>query len=733
MANKLFNIAKWSITHSKKVIFSTVAILVLLAIVGLNLGLNFEEDMTIPGTPADEAATFITENFSDGMEDDETSTIEIVFKAPEGEDLNSDSVQGNIGELISELMDIAHVEGVIPPWDLGNISEDNMIGYAELYLDLAGAEVSEETKDDIVSALDITRDNDIQSELISDSVVFSANGFSHMTEAVGVVIAFLILSIMFASFVTAGLPIVSAILGLGISLLTIVIGTHIFEIQSVSIVLAAMLGLALGIDYALFIINRFKIQRAKGNSIVDSIAIANGTAGTAVVFAGITVIIGVLGLAVTGIPFLTVMGVTSAISIFLSVVVSILVLPAIMSLLGNKISPDNENKLLRRLSKKGNKNRSSSNKWGEFIVRRPKSVVLVSLGLLILISIPVVNLQLGLPSTEMTNHEDTTERKAYDLQTEAYGEGFHSALIVGAEVPTNIENTEESLGQILTDIEGIDGVSSVVGPIPNESQDFFLFNVIPNTGPDDQETKDVIDDIREYAVDVENEDNINLMVSGTTAMNFDISTKLFEALPIFGGLIIVLAYVILVAVFRSLIVPLKAVLGFVLSIGATLGFMVFVIQDGNLIELFGFPSSGPILSFLPVVTIGILFGLAMDYELFLVSKMREVFSETGNAKEAVLQGIKDSGKVVVTAALIMMTVFFAFMATPDTMIKSVGMALAFGVLFDAFIVRLTIVPAVMTLLGEHAWYLPKWVNRIMPNIDVEGEKLLHEIKKEEKE
>ncbi|AIC95762.1 MMPL family transporter [Shouchella lehensis] len=726
MANLLFNIAKWSITHSKKVISSTVALLAVLAIIGLNLGLNFEEEMTIPGTQADDAATIITENFIDVMDDDETSTIQLVFKAPEKQDLNSENVQGDIEELISELIDIPNVVGVVPPWELGNISEDNMIGYAEIYLNQAGSEVSQETKDSIINTLDITRDSDIQSELISDSVEFNVSGFSHITEVVGIVIAFLILSIMFASFVTAALPIVSAIFGIGISLITIIMGAHIFEIQSVSIVLAAMLGLALGIDYALFIINRFKLQRAKGNNIMDSIAIANGTAGTAVVFAGITVIIGVLGLAVTGIPFLTVMGITSAISVFLAVIISVFVLPAIMSLLGNKISPENEHTFLKKLSRGKNEN---SNKWGEFVVKRPKSVVLVSLGLLISISLPIVNLQLGLPSIGITQHEDTTERQAYELQTEAYGEGFHASLIIGAEVPDNLENIEETFGGILKGIEGINGVNTVDGPIPNESQDFFLFNVTPVTGPDDQKTKDVVNDIRDYAKDVENENNIKLMVTGDTAMNIDISDKLFEALPIFGGLIILLAYVILVAVFRSLVIPLKAVLGFVLSISATLGFMVFVIQDGNLIELFGFPSSGPILAFLPVVTIGILFGLAMDYELFLVSKMREVYSETDNAKEAVLQGVKDSGKVVVAAALIMMTVFFAFMATPDSMIKSVGMALAFGVLFDAFIVRLTIVPAVMTLLGKHAWYLPRWLDRILPNIDVEGEKLLHEVEK----
>ncbi|WP_255601741.1 MMPL family transporter [Lysinibacillus sp. K60] len=328
-------------------------------------------------------------------------------------------------------------------------------------------------------------------------------------------------------------------------------------------------------------------------------------------------------------------------------------------------------------------------------------------------------MNLGLPS-------DGTAKS-----TEGYGEGFNAQLVVAAKVSKVTEETPQVIGEIVQEISDLKDIKSISPLIPGPSGEIFMIQITPESGPDDIETKDLVNLIRDKSKETEKEHDIELMVTGSTAMNIDISQQLNDALPLFASLIVGLAYILLVMVFRSLLVPLKAVLGFLLSLGATLGFMVFVVQDGHFINFFGFPAESPILAFLPVITIGILFGLAMDYEIFLVSKMREIYMHTGDSRKAILYGMRDSGRVVTAAALIMMAVFFGFMMNPDAMIKSIGMALAFGVFFDAFIVRMTIVPAVMTLMGKIAWYIPKWLDRILPNIDVEGESITHKDRNEE--
>lgn len=362
---------------------------------------------------------------------------------------------------------------------------------------------------------------------------------------------------------------------------------------------------------------------------------------------------------------------------------------------------------------------------GEFVVRRPLVVSIFAIGLLAVITIPFFHMNLGLLSDGTSKSTETTERRAYDLLTEAYGEGIHASLAVVAKSEETTAETQNVMNTIAKELGNLSDVKSVTPAIPGPSGKIYMISVTPKTGPDDTKTKDLVNTIRDKSNQTEKENGIELMVTGTAAMNIDIVQKLSDALPVFAALIVGLAYVLLVLVFRSLLIPLKAVLGFLLSLGATLGAVVFFVQDGHFQNLFGFPAASPILAFLPVILIGILFGLAMDYEVFLVSKMREVYTHTGDPKRAILEGMRESGKVVVSAGLIMMSVFIGFMLAPDSIIKSIGMALTFGVFFDAFIVRMTIVPAVMALMGKSAWYLPKWLDKILPNIDVEGESIIH--------
>ncbi len=709
-------------------VFSTLGILIALAVLAVNMGSSFNEDLTIPNTPADRAGEVISEEFEQAGS--QGAKVQIVFKALENETLESAEVQQSITDALNEISKDSDVASVATPMQLMNISEDRKTGYAEVTFKVKAEEVTENSRNAILDQIETTRDAGIQTEVRGDNIAFSESP-AHLAEAAGIVIAFFVLAVTFASFIAAGLPILTAVLGLGIGLIGIVIGTNFIDIQSVSISLAAMLGLAVGIDYALFIMSRFKEQLAKGYSVQQSIAIANGTAGSAVVFAGITVVIGLLGLAVAQIPFLTMMGITAAISILTAVLVSIIVLPAILGMIGHKIGPSKENEFLQKLTGM-DKKKEGSNKWGKFVTKRPLVVSIAAIALLAVITIPFFHMNLGLPSDGTAKSTETTERRAYDLLADAYGEGFNASLVVAAKVEEATSETPQTVNEIAKELSELPGVQSVTPAFPGPSGELYVMNVIPETGPDDTETKGLVKTIREKSDQTEKVSQIELMVTGTTAMNIDISQKLNDALPIFASLVVGLAYVLLVLVFRSLLIPLKAVLGFLLSLGATMGFVVFVVQDGNLLELFGFPASGPILAFLPVILIGILFGLAMDYEIFLVSKMREVYVHTGDPDKAILDGMRDSGRVVTAAGLIMMAVFIGFMMTPDAMIKVMGMALAFGVLFDAFVVRMTIVPAVMKLMGKSAWYLPKWLDNILPNIDVEGETIMNHIENSSK-
>ncbi|MFB6647465.1 MMPL family transporter [Bacillus toyonensis] len=722
MAKYLYKLGHWAVNHRKKVVFSTLAILIAFVLIGVNMGSSFNDEMSIPNTPADKAGKVIEKEFK-AMQP-AGAQVKVVFQAPKNETLESAEVQQKIAEVLGEIKKDSAVDSVAAPMQLQNLSENKKIGYAVVTYKVKAEKVTEASKDKILDSIETTRDAGIQTELSGGDIKFSDSETSGMTEIVGVLVAFVVLTFTFVSFLAAGLPILTAIIGLAIGMLGIMIGTNYVEIQSVSLTLAAMLGLAVGIDYALFIINRFRQQLAQGDSVPESVAIATGTAGSAVIFAGLTVIIGLLGLSVTKIPFLIAMGVSAAFTVFIAVVVSVVILPAILGIIGHKIAPSKQNRFLEKMTGAGKK-RTGSNKWGEFVVRRPLVVSIFAIGLLVVITIPFFHMNLGLLSDGTSKSTETTERRAYDLLTEAYGEGIHASLAVVAKSEEATAETQNVMNTIAKELGNLSDVKSVTPAIPGPSGKIYMISVTPKTGPDDTKTKDLVNAIRDKSNQTEKENGIELMVTGTAAMNIDIVQKLSDALPVFAALIVGLAYVLLVLVFRSLLIPLKAVLGFLLSLGATLGAVVFFVQDGHFQNLFGFPAASPILAFLPVILIGILFGLAMDYEVFLVSKMREVYTHTGDPKRAILEGMRESGKVVVSAGLIMMSVFIGFMLAPDSIIKSIGMALTFGVFFDAFIVRMTIVPAVMALMGKSAWYLPKWLDKILPNIDVEGESIIH--------
>ncbi|MCO7175235.1 MMPL family transporter [Sporolactobacillus kofuensis] len=723
MAKYLYSLGKWAADNKKKVLLGACGVLIALVVLALSMGPSFSDKMTIPGTESQKASKLLTKAFPSTK--NAKAQVQVLFKAPKDKTLESKKEQKIISETINAIKKDKAVSSVAAPEVLQNYSKNKRIGYALVTYKSTATKVSEASKEKILKVVKKARKAGMQTELAGD-VSFSSIEVGGVTEGIGVLVAFLVLAVTFTSFLAAGMPILTALIGLGIGLMGIIFATNYMDIASYALSLSAMLGLAVAIDYALFIITRFRKELGNGYSIKESIGIAIGTAGNAVVFAGMTVVVALLGLSVAKIPFLTVMGVSAAFSVFIAILVAILVVPALLGLIGGKIGPSRQNKFLKKISR-GNK-KVGSNRWGKFVTTRPLLVTILFVAILISISIPFFHMNLGLPDNGMKS-KTTMDRRAYDLQTEAYGEGVHAPLVILAQTNTKTKHAQEAINRTVKAISSLANVKSVTPAIPSSLHGVYMISLTPKTGPNDTKTSDLVHAIRKKSLSLQKSQHVKLYVTGATAVNIDISQKLSDALPGFCLLIVGFAFILLVVVFRSILIPLKAVLGFILSLAATLGFLVFAIQDGHLINLFGFPTSTPILSFLPVIVVGILFGLAMDYEVFLVSRMREEFIHSGDAKKSVLIGMRESGSVVTAAGLIMVAVFAGFMMTPEPIIKSMGLSLTVGVLFDAFIVRMTIVPAVITLMGKSAWYLPKWLDKILPDLDIEGKSILEEEQK----
>ncbi|MBT2291504.1 MMPL family transporter [Paenibacillus albidus] len=720
MATYLYRLAHWSARNAKKVIIGGVGVLLALAVLALAMGPAFSGDLSMPGLKSQKAVEVLNKEFASPQETESGGQTRMVIKAPNQDTLSSEASQVVIQKTLKEIAGDSEVQSVVGPYENHSLSADKKIAYIDITYKIPAGEVTDKSRNHITNVAEAMRFSGWQAEL-------SGGAFVQMkimgpSEVIGVAIAFVVLAITFSSFLLGVLPIVTAAVGLGIGLLGMMIGSNMIDIQSVALSLAAMLGLAVGIDYALFIVSRFRQQLAEGYERSESIAIANATAGSSVVFAAITVIIGLAGLSVVQIPFLTAMGLSGAFVVFVTMLSSIIMIPALLAAFGERIGASSGNKWLKPRKRVNHKD----NRWGHLVTRKPLIMAISGVILLSAIALPFLHIELGLPDDGQKPTEKT-ERRAYDLLSEGYGPGFHSPLVVLARADGEGDFLE-NVSNVVKEMGTLPNVGNMSPAIPGPSGNLALINIIPSTGPHDGETKDLVQSIRDRAPEILERNHVELMVTGTTAVNIDISQKLNEALPKFCMVIIGLAFILLMVVFRSLLVPLKAVLGFILSLAATLGFTVFVIQDGHMGSLFGFHGTGTVLNFLPIIVVGILFGLAMDYEVFLVSRMREEYKKTGDAKKAVLAGMGHSGSVVTAAGVIMISVFTGFMLAEDPIIKSMGFALAFGILFDAFVVRMLIVPATMTLMGKSAWYLPKWLDRILPNLDIEGEAVMEKLK-----
>lgn len=722
MAKLLYKIGGWVYKRPKRVILAWLVIIVTLAAVTLSSGMKFSDSFSIPGSKSEKAGKLLEKAISTNKKND-TSTIRLIFKVNNGKTLMDTSIKDSIDKLRTKIQEKdKNVLVVSDPYKMMTMSENKKIAYADITYNEKANKVSEQSKNKVLQSINITRDAGIQTELGGD-VSFSELEVVGPSDAVGLIAAFVVLLITFGLFLAAGLPIITAIIGLLSGLMCIFISSNYVDTPVFSLSLAAMIGLAVGIDYALFIISRYRQNIGEGYSLQEAVSRAMATAGSAVLFAGVTVIIALSGLSLVGVPFLKVMGLGAAAVVLFVVVASLTTVPAVISLAGERISPKRKNKIFKFIKVKEKKQKHSF--WGGIVSKYPIIIVVSVLIVTALFSYQALHLELGLPNSG-AKPKTSTERKGYDIMAEGFGKGINGQLIVVADASKVNGNYLVTLQDITKEMKKLPDIKFISPAIPVGNGKLAMINIIPKSGPNDKETKDLVEKINKEAETFQKNKKVEIMVTGSTAVNIDTDNMLSKAIPKFILVIVGLALILMTLVFRSVFVPIKAVLGFMMTIFSTLGFGVMVLQDGHLSGLFNVAAREPILCFLPILVTGILFGLAMDYEVFLVSRMREEFTKTGNAKQAVISGIKNSGTVVTAAGLIMTAVFLGFAFNVDANVKSMGITLAFGVLFDAFIVRMTFVPAVMVLLGKKAWYMPKWLDKILPKIDVEGEALMEE-------
>ena len=536
-------------------------------------------------------------------------------------------------------------------------------------------------------------------------------------------IAFAVLAITLASLLAAGLPLITAFIGVAIGIAGVKALSGVVDLSETAPALASMLGLAVGIDYALFILSRHRQHLGEGMGVRESAARATATAGSAVVFAGLTVVIALAGLTVVGIPFLTVMGLAAAGTVAIAVLIAITLLPAILGFAGAAHQPREPRPRLPAVAAFAPSARDRERALGD--VRHP----------------PPAGGAARRPDAAVRRrgagaaHEAGAARRRLAADVDhraAFLRPAHRRLRSWLQRPADrrrrcseldsVQQSELAKG-VVKGLEEMPGVAEVSAPATNPKGDLTIVSVTPTSGPASEATKDLVSLMRAKADEIPSSSGVEAFVTGTTALNIDTADRLGAALPKYVAVVVGLALLLLMVVFRSILVPVKAAAGFLLSIGASMGLVVWVFQDGHLNDLLGVSQAGPIVSFLPVLLIGILFGLAMDYEVFLVSRMREHFLRSGRPRESIIVGYGQSGRVVTAAAAIMIAVFGAYILDPDPVLKSIGLSLAIGVLADAFVVRMTLVPAVMALLGHHAWRLPRRLERFVPSLDIEGERL----------
>jgi RND superfamily putative drug exporter len=674
---------------------------------------SFSPGHAIPGSPGQVALQKAEQHFPEqgGVEGD------MVFVAPNGARITDKTVAAQVQAAVERVRAVQHIAEASDP--LEEVSEDGRVAVASLAFDLpSGTEVDPAQQETVRAAGAAFGDT-------GGRVLFGGDAFEEelepfgIPEIIGLGVALLVLLVTFGSMLAAGIPMLTAALGVGGTAAGTLLLANVFDVSQNALTLALMLGLAVGIDYALLIVSRHRSQLTRGTGVRESVALATATAGSSVVFAGLTVIIALVGLTLAGVPMLTSMGLAAAGAVAIAVILALTMLPAVLSLAGEKLRPKPDSRAARRILITGTGGAAA--RWVDLVIRHPRKIVVAVVLGLGLLAVPAVQLQLAL-NDNGSAAPASEPRQAYDLVSGAFGPGENGKLVVLIEGGSVAEITATARTVIDT-IRPVPGVAAVNGPLVAADNQAAVVQVVPTTGPREAATGALVADLRAALEPISARSGDYVAVTGLTVVSLDAVDQLNGALLPFTVVVVGLSLLLLLVAFRSWTVPLKATAGFLLSVGAAFGAMVAVFQWGWAADLLGVPLVGPVPSFAPIIVMAVLFGLAMDYEVFLVSAMREHYARHRDATEAIRAGARNSGRVVVAAAVIMVVVFASFLFSHDPNVMPIALALAFGVLIDAFAVRLTLVPAVLKLLGDRAWHLPRWLDRAVPDVDVEGHHL----------
>jgi RND superfamily putative drug exporter len=667
----------------------------------------------IPGAEFQQANDLIQRSFHANPNG---ATAQIVFVAPHGQKLTATRYQSLIGHAM-ETARSPQVSNTISPFHGGEVSRDASTAVGTINYTVTRSRLSSTSLDDLQKAAQVGRNAGLTVEIGGDALSRHA---SDTTMVLSLAVAAVILVVTFGALAAAGLPLLTAFVGVGLSLAGIIALGATLGLSSTTQSLGLMLGLAVGIDYALFIVSRYREERARGREPEEAAGVAVGTAGSAVVFAGVTVIIALVGLSVIGIPTATKMGLAAAATVAVAVLVAITLVPSLLGFFPRAV-------LARAVRRTGGVRKfqfheeNLGSRWARFVLRYPVPVLLLAVSALGVIAVPAAHLRLGEAGNAILPTSDT-QRRAYDDISRAFGAGFNGQLTIVV-TTTRARNPKNSATAVASKIAATPGIVAVSQPKFDASGDIAIINAIPATAPDSEQTKSIVQAVRAQRTTIEADTGADYLVTGLTAANIDIAGKVGNAMLPYLLTVVGLAFLLLLAVFRSVLVPLKATLGFVLSVLAAVGALVAVFQWGWFAPVLGVPATGPVQSLIPIFLIGISFGLAMDYEVFLVSRIREGYARGQAAGLSVVSGFRHSARVVTAAALIMISVFAGFLTNSNILVKEIGFGLAVVVVLDAFVVRMTIVPAVLALLGKRAWQLPPWLDKVLPHLDIEGESL----------
>jgi RND superfamily putative drug exporter len=727
MSRMLYRIGRACFAHRWLVVVTWLVVVVAAGASMKISGGQLDNTFTIPGSQSQTALDQVKNDFPAAG----GTSAQLVFQATGGTTVTSPANAAAISQALAKAAAAPQVAAVISPQKSHLVTKNGTTAIATVQYRVSASGLDSGTLDALGSIASAADSSSLSVQPGGQAYASQYSG-SASSEVIGLLIAFVVLAVALASLLAAGMPLLTALTGLAVSVLTIYGLAAALSVSNTAVTLAVMIGLAVGIDYALFILSRHRAQLAAGLTPAESAAVAVGTAGTAVVFAGSTVIIALAALSVVGLPFLTVMGLAAAGTVLIAVLIAVTLLPAIFGIAGTRLAPrpgSRAARLASRTEQAGQPGRSRPThgaRWLATVTRHPAAALTAAVAGLAVLAVPAFSLTLALPDNGSAA-SGTSQRAAFDTISSTFGPGYNGPLLVlttltpGADPAT----TAHQAGAVAAKLKGFPNVAAITPPQLDQAHTAALIDVVPASAPSAATTATLVTSIRDQAATISHATGATIAVTGTTAIDVDVSAKLSAALLPFAAIVVGLSLLLLMLVFRSLIIPVKAALGFLLSVGASLGVTAAVFQWGWLAGPLGI-TTGPVASFLPIVLMAVLFGLAMDYEVFLVSRIREDYTRSQDPRHAIVAGGGAAARVVVAAAVIMTCIFASFLLSADTTTKSLALALATGVACDALVVRMTIVPAVLVLAGSHAWHIPRWLDRVLPDLDIEGTSLPHQ-------